>query len=99
MSDVTLDPVEDEEDGVSLIEIRLDETDAGVRLDKALADKAHELSRARLQALMDQGAVSLDGVVLKGGSAKAKPGLYVVAVPALISAIPEAEDIALTVLF
>ncbi len=99
MSDVTLDPVEDEEDGSSLIEVVLDADDAGVRLDKALADKVNALSRARLQALMEQGAVSLDGAVVKGGSAKARPGVYLIEVPALVSAIPEAEDIPLTVLF
>ena len=80
-----------------LLEARLDA--AGVRLDKALADAFPTLSRARLQALLAEGAVSRDGMVLTGGSAKAQPGLYIVALPPVAPATPQPEAIPLTVLY
>lgn len=85
------------EDDAIVLEARLDE--GGVRLDKALAGIFPELSRARLQALLAEGAVSRDGEAVISGSAKAQAGLYVVALPPVISATPEPEAIPLTVLF
>jgi 23S rRNA pseudouridine1911/1915/1917 synthase len=84
-------------EGAAVLEIAL--ADPSGRLDKALADAAPELSRARLQALMAQGAVSRDGQVLGDPSARALPGLYRVAIPPAEPADPQAEAIALTVLF
>ncbi|WGM48717.1 Ribosomal large subunit pseudouridine synthase D [Brevundimonas sp. NIBR10] len=72
---------------------------SGLRLDKALADAAPDLSRARIQALIDAGAVSRDGRVLSNGSAKAEPGDYDIILPALISATPLPQAIPLTVLY
>jgi len=71
----------------------------GTRLDKALSDLFPTLSRARLQALLAEGVVTRDGQPVSTASAKALPGLYAVALPAVISAIPQPEDIPLTVLF
>ena len=65
----------DEEDlppplaAAEVLEARLDAP--GVRLDKALAEAFPTLSRARLQALLAEGAVRRDGLVLTAGSAKA----------------------------
>jgi 23S rRNA pseudouridine1911/1915/1917 synthase len=72
---------------------------AGGRLDKALAEAAPELSRARIQALIAQGQVSLAGRVLTSGSAKAEAGRYEIVVPAPTPAEPAPEAIPLTVLF
>lgn len=72
---------------------------SGVRLDKALASAFPSLSRARLQALMADGAVSRDGQVVASGSAKGLPGLYVVDLPAPVAATPQPQAIPLTVLF
>ncbi len=72
---------------------------AAIRLDKALTDAFPTLSRARLQALLAQGAVSRDGRPVSGGSAKAQPGLYEVLVPPVVAADPRPEAIPLTVLF
>ncbi len=69
------------------------------RLDRALADALPEFSRARLQALMGEGAVTRDGATVRDPSAKATAGLYRLIVPAALAADPESEDIALTVLF
>ncbi|MDR7117604.1 RluA family pseudouridine synthase [Caulobacter sp. BE254] len=77
---------------------------AGQRLDKALATAAPDLSRARLQALIAAGQVSL---VVEGGEprpmadgkAKAPAGVYQVRVPPPVAAEPEPEDIPLRVLY
>ena len=69
------------------------------RLDRALADALPELSRARVQALMLQGAITRDGETMTDPSAKAAPGTYQLIVPALLPADPQAEDLDLTVLF
>ncbi len=78
-------------------EARIDAS--GVRLDKALADAFPALSRARLQALLAEGAVRRDGVVVTDGSAKARPGLYAVTLPPVAPAAPRPQAIPLTVLF
>ena len=71
----------------------------GVRLDKALAEIFPGLSRARLQALLAQGAVSREGRTLSSGSAKAQAGSYTIVLPPVVSATPAPEAIPLTVLF
>lgn len=86
-----------EDDETTVLEARLEA--GGIRLDKALAGIFPELSRARLQALLAEGAVSRDGEAVSSGSAKAQVGLYVVALPPVVSATPEPEPIPLTVLF
>lgn len=48
--------------------------DAGQRLDKFLAAKLPELSRARLQGLIEAGEVERDGVLIAEGSSRVKPG-------------------------
>ena len=79
--------------------IHLSPEAAGVRLDKALAGQAADLSRARLQALIAAGALSLDGAVLTDASMKAPAGDYRLRIPALLAAEPLPEAIPLTVLF
>ncbi len=73
--------------------------DGGKRLDRALADAAPDLSRARVQALLAQGAVSLNGGIVTDASAKALPGVYELRIPAPLPPDPQAEAIELTVLF
>ncbi|MEO7026319.1 MAG: RluA family pseudouridine synthase [Caulobacteraceae bacterium] len=75
------------------------ELTAGGRLDRALADAAPELSRARIQALMAEGAVTLDGVAMRDASARAAAGVYVLVIPPARPAAPDAEAIDLRVLF
>jgi len=71
---------------------------AGTRLDKTLAEHAPDLSRGRIQALMAQGRVSLDGKPLSDASAKAKPGDYQLVIPPPAPADPQPENIPLTIL-
>jgi 23S rRNA pseudouridine1911/1915/1917 synthase len=73
--------------------------EAGLRLDKALADKLPDLSRARLQSLMAQGRVERDGCVLTDPAAKATAGDYRLTIPPPSPAEPRPEAIPLIVLF
>lgn len=91
------EPLISEDDDPTVLEARIEA--GGVRLDKALADAFPGLSRARLQALLAEGAVRRDGQPVAGGSAKAAPGLYTVTLPPVAPADPQPEAVPLTVLF
>ena len=91
------DDLDDEAGDALFVELSGDE--ARERLDKALAQKLSDLSRARLQALIAEGALSRDGSVLRDASAKAAPGRYRLRLPPPVAAEPRAEPIPLTVLF
>lgn len=70
--------------------------DAGQRLDRFLADRWPDLSRTRLQALLEAGAVERDGVLIAEGSARVKPGQRFVArllEPAPAKPQPEARPL------
>jgi 23S rRNA pseudouridine1911/1915/1917 synthase len=81
------------------LSVELGERDAGQRLDKVLAAALPELSRARLQALIAEGAVAFGETRVGDGSVKAKAGLYSVVVPAPAAAEPQPQDLGLKVLF
>lgn len=77
---------------------------AGERLDKALPKLLPELSRSRLQSLVDLGHVALDApsgsATIRDGALKVKPGqLYTVLVPEVEEATLKAQDIALDIVF
>ena len=91
------EPLLTEDDDAEVLEARIDAP--GVRLDKALAAAFPTLSRARLQALLAEGAVTRDGQPITSGSAKAQAGLYAVIMPPVVAATPQPEAIPLTVLF
>ena len=91
---------EDESEATSeFLEVELGPDDAGQRLDKALAAALPNISRARLQALIEQGRVSRDSIVVTSGSGNAAAGLYQVELPPPTPAEPEPQDIPLQVLF
>ncbi len=79
--------------------VALTAEEAGGRVDKTLAERLPDLSRARIQALIADGRVSRDGQPVSDGSAKAAPGEYRIDVPPAAPAEPQAEDMPLTVLF
>ena len=72
---------------------------AGARLDKTLAEHVEDLSRARIQALMAQGLISLRGAVLTDASAKAVAGDYQILIPPPAPADPQPEAIPLSILY
>jgi 23S rRNA pseudouridine1911/1915/1917 synthase len=102
LPEVDPDPVDsalllgDEDEGEP-IEVVLDAPSG--RLDKALSAALPTLSRARVQALIAEGAVSRDGLAITGGAAKALPGAYLILVPPVAPADPQPEAIPLTVLY
>lgn len=72
---------------------------APARLDKALAE-ASGLSRARVQALIAEGRVAVDGEPASSPSAKTAPGArFRIAVPEAVAPEAQPEDIPLTVVF
>lgn len=74
--------------------------DAGLRLDKFLATRLPDFSRARLQALVAAGEICRDGAQIADASARVKPGQrFSVTVPDAKPATPEPEAIPLDVLF
>jgi 23S rRNA pseudouridine1911/1915/1917 synthase len=80
--------------------VTIAEDHAGQRLDKALALAAPALSRARLQALIDEGHVTHGGKPATQASRKVKAGeAYTVTVPPAEEAEPVAQDIALDIVY
>ena len=77
----------------------LPETLAGQRLDKVLAPLFPDISRARLQALIGEGRLSLDGQPITDASRKAKAGVYTLLVPPPAPADPEPQALPLTILY
>ncbi|WP_372400163.1 RluA family pseudouridine synthase [Azospirillum sp. HJ39] len=73
---------------------------AGLRLDKALAAGLPDLSRSRVQALLEQGCVRGDGRTITDASLRVKPGqTFVLQVPEAEAAEPQPQDIPLTVVY
>ena len=82
------------------IEIILDAAAEGQRLDRALALAIPDLSRVRVQAMLAEGRVTRDGILIGDASARAKPGQKIVIdIPAPIAAIPQPQNIPLTIVF
>ena len=72
--------------------------DSPDRLDKELAQAWPDLSRSRLQTLIRDGHVTLDGIVVREPSARPRPGAAISLVePEAIPAAPRAQPIALAV--
>src|SRR6202789_289754 len=73
---------------------------AGQRLDRVLASLLPDLSRSRLEALIDQGAVTRGGATIKDATHRVKGGeTYDIAVPEAVPARPRGQDIPLTVVY
>lgn len=84
----------------SRLEVVVAAGEAGLRLDRVLAQRLPEMSRTRLQSLIRDGHVALAGGTIGNPSARVKPGdVVVVSVPAALPAEPAAEAIALDVVF
>jgi 23S rRNA pseudouridine1911/1915/1917 synthase len=90
------DDAEAEPFGLRVVELTA--VDAG-RVDKVLAARLPELSRARIQALIADGRVSRDGAPVTDPSARSQPGDYRLELPPPTPAEPQPEAIPLSVLF
>jgi 23S rRNA pseudouridine1911/1915/1917 synthase len=84
----------------SRYEARGDESHAGWRLDRFLSQALPGFSRSRLQQLLEQGQVALGGATVKDANYRVKPGdAFIVEVPPATPAIPQGQDIPLTVIY
>ena len=94
------DPAEEEQSGGEVLELTLPEEQAGQRADKALAALSPELSRTRIQALIEEGQVSINGDVLGSASRKLEAGDHVrIVMPAPVPSVPAAENIPLDIVY
>lgn len=72
--------------------------DAGARLDKWLSERLEDLTRSRLKALIEGGALSRDGAVFTDPSWKLRAGeAFVLEIPVIEAAVPRGEAIALDI--
>ncbi|MEM9421652.1 MAG: RluA family pseudouridine synthase [Pseudomonadota bacterium] len=77
----------------------IEDEDVGARLDKWIADRTDDLSRARVKALIEGGALSRDGEVFADPKWKLKLGeTYTLTPPPVEDATPKPQDIPLEVL-
>ncbi len=99
--DIDDDDIASEEDtgGVQTLTAEIDDNESGERLDRVLAEHFADLSRARLQALIAEGRLSIDGNIVTDGKHKARAGTYTLNIPAPVAAKPEPQDIPLDILF
>lgn len=71
-----------------------------VRIDKALAEMVDDLSRSRIQALMDGGQVMLNGAVHDNASYKVSAGdVIAIEIPPAEEAEPQAQNIPLDIVY
>jgi len=86
--------------GVSEIEIALEPSHAGWRLDRALAASVPSLSRERLKVLTKAGALSRDGKAVRDPATKVKGDeRFILAVPDPVPAHNEPQEIPLPIVF
>ena len=80
--------------------IQIPDDQTGQRLDRVLAAHVAELSRSRLKALIEAGAVTVDGATIRDPSHRVKSGgTIVVDIPPPQPAAPAAEAIPLNVVY
>ncbi len=73
---------------------------AGQRIDKALSGLLKEMSRARIQNLMSQGQVRLNGIICQNMSKKLLEGdVLDIEIPPLVPCHPQPEDIPLDIVY
>ncbi len=97
--DLLDDAAAETDDSGELLTADLPESLAGQRLDKVLAPLFPDLSRARLQALIGEGRLSLDGQPVTDAARKARAGTYVLRVPPPAPAEPEPQALPLSILY
>jgi 23S rRNA pseudouridine1911/1915/1917 synthase len=80
--------------------IRVEEADAGERLDRMLARHLPALSRTRLKRLIESGLVAQDGTASRDPALRVRPGQnFVVSLPDAEDAAPAAQPLALEIRF
>ena len=78
----------------------MSETNKGWRLDHFLAANLPELSRSRLQGLIGQDRVTLDGATIKDPNKRVKPGdMVAIQIPPPTPATPQPQSIPLVIVY
>ncbi|GJL85066.1 MAG: pseudouridine synthase [Micavibrio sp.] len=77
----------------------IDQAHAGGRADKAVSALCEDLSRARVQGLIEQGAVTINGAALKASRRLEVGDVVEIEIPPAVPCEPEAEDIPLDIVF
>ena len=86
--------------GYSEVQVQLDSSHAGWRLDRALAAAIPSLSRERLKVLTKSGALVRDGIAVRDPASKVRGDeRYTLAIPLPEPAHNEPQDIALGIVF
>ena len=86
--------------GYSEVEIALDASHAGWRLDRALADTIPTLSRERLKVLTKSGALTRDGKAVRDPATKVKGDeRFILAIPDPVPAHNEPQEIPLPIVY
>ena len=90
----------DDAAGDTRVDIIADADDEGLRLDRVLVRHLPDMSRTRFQALIGEGKLTLNGKLVKVGSAKVSAGdHFILAVPLPEPAEPVAQNIPLVVIY
>jgi 23S rRNA pseudouridine1911/1915/1917 synthase len=97
-------PTEPDRKPATTYTVTAPEHKAGTRLDRVLADLLPDLSRTRIKRLIESGAVTLDkdagAKLAREPALKVKAGQkFIIAVPPVLAAEPEAQAIPLRVVF
>ncbi|NBX02828.1 MAG: RluA family pseudouridine synthase [Alphaproteobacteria bacterium] len=80
--------------------ITAESNDAGERLDKWLTSRVPELSRSRVQALMEQGHITCDGATIVDSAAKVKPSqAFTITIPELLPSYITAQEMPLDIIY
>ncbi|HEY3909294.1 MAG TPA: RluA family pseudouridine synthase [Stellaceae bacterium] len=80
--------------------VRIEDAEAGERLDRVLARHLPALSRTRLKRLIERGLVMRDGAASRDPALRVRPGQnFVVSVPDAEDAAPAAQPLALDIRF
>jgi 23S rRNA pseudouridine1911/1915/1917 synthase len=80
--------------------LKVDPSQAGMRLDRWLAERLPELSRSRLQTLIAEGALSIGGRAVDSASRKIKADEeYALKVPPAVEADPAAQQLDLNIVY
>lgn len=100
MSDDINEDAPDEDSGQGVLDYTVPPELAGQRADKALASLSGDLSRTRLQALMEEGKVFLNGAPLMVVSHKVHEGdAVVIHLPPPVACVPEPENLPLDIVY
>jgi 23S rRNA pseudouridine1911/1915/1917 synthase len=89
----------EEESAYERIELVVPAEQAGLRLDRFLASELAEMSRTRIQNLMEEGRVLVDGAAMKPSHKIERGSTVLIEVPPPPAAGVEPEDIPLEVLY